>query len=291
MKKLLVILLIAFFSMIFMFAYYSKTIENNNITKIQIDIQKTGTINHTVSAEGTVLADRFFSVRSDRDVTIDHVFVNKYEYVKNGDSIVVYSDGTVIASPYDGFIVDLFAVDGQRIYAGDIIFSVSDPESKLVIQINVPIVEINHINSRSTALAEIYQNKHYNIEKITVPAKIKNIITAGDYAIISLNVDNNSDFVIGSTSLVEIGSFSETYYTIVPVSALNPDINDTYVMFTALEIDGANGQRFTVKQNYVSIIDSNDSYAAINYVVPDGYYIVTHSSNPISSGEEVGLGY
>ena len=85
MKKLLLILLIVFFFAVGMFSYFAKTIENNNITKIQTDTQKFGKIEHSVYAEGTVLPTNSFPFRAEKDVTVERVFVDLYSHVSVGD--------------------------------------------------------------------------------------------------------------------------------------------------------------------------------------------------------------
>lgn len=291
MKKLLVILLIVFFAAIFMFSYFAKTIENNNITKIQTDTQKFGKIEHSVYAEGTVLPSNSISFRADKDVTVERVFVNLYSHVSVGDEILKYTDGTVIKAETDGYISELFTADGSRMYENDILFSVSDPEAELTVRVTVPISEANYFSENSDAFIEVVKNNEEEIKTTKLNATIKSYEVAGDNVIVDCVFENDPEILIGYTAGVKLGSFSEVYGTIVPTYALTPNGDGSYTLFTAIEVDGTNGQRYGVLKHTVSVLESNDSQAAIDMGVPEGYYIVVYSSRPLSDNQIVGLGY
>lgn len=291
MKKLLVILLIVFFAAIFMFSYFAKTIENNNITKIQTDTQKVGKIEHTTYAEGTVLPLNSISFRADKDVTVERVFINIYSHVSVGDEILKYTDGTVIKSETDGYISELFTSDGCRAYENDILFSISDSESELTVKVTVPISEANYFNENSDAFIEVVKNNGEEIKTAKLKGIVKSYEVAGDNVIVDCVFENDPEILIGYTAGVKLGSFSEVYGTIVPTYALTPNGEGSYTLFTAIEVDGTNGQRYGVRKHTVTVLESNDSQSAIDMGVPSGYYIVVYSSRPLSDNQIVGLGY
>ena len=291
MKKLLLILLIVFFFAVGMFSYFAKTIENNNITKIQTDTQKFGKIEHSVHAEGTVLPTNSISFRTDKDITVERVFVNLYSHVSVGDEILKYTDGTVIKAETDGYISELFTADGSRMYENDILFSISDPEAELTVRVTVPISEANYFNENSNAFIEVVKNNEEEIKTAKLNATIKSYEVAGDNVIVDCVFENDPEILIGYTAGVKLGSFSEVYGTIVPTYALTPNGDGSYTLFTAIEVDGTNGQRYGVRKHTVTVLESNDSQAAIDMGVPSGYYIVVYSSRPLSDNQIVGLGY
>lgn len=58
-----------------------------------------------------------------------------------------------------------------------------------------------------------------------------------------------------------------------------------------MEIEGTNGQRYEVSKRLVSVLESNETYAAIDLGLPSNQFVVTYSSRPLSHSQTVGLGY
>jgi multidrug efflux pump subunit AcrA (membrane-fusion protein) len=99
---------------------------------------------------------------------------------------------------------------------------------------------------------------------------------------------SGSDVVAGQELTVSIGERSANYDLIVPNSAVRTDANGKFVLAVTAKSSPL-GNRFIAKRVDVEVLASDDNNSAIRGDLSGGDTIITTSSTPIESGQQVRL--
>lgn len=101
-----------------------------------------------------------------------------------------------------------------------------------------------------------------------------------------LEFDVSGDVSAGSQLTISIGERSATYDLVVPNSAIRSDSNGKFVYIIQAK-NSALGNRYFAKRVDVEIIASDDNNAAVTGNLGYGDYVITTSSAPLKSGDQV----
>lgn len=171
--------------------------------------------------------ERIKELASDKIVSEKDLLAAKNQYHNaklNYDNISQNFDssGEIIASPMDGFIKQVFVQNGQYVETGQPIVSVLNNKTLLlnaeVQQKYAPILgSINSANIRT-----LHDNKTYTLEQLNGKVLSFGRTTSPDNYLIpvSLQIDNNGNFVTGGFVEVYLKTLSNSQALTIPVSAL-----------------------------------------------------------------------
>lgn len=171
--------------------------------------------------------ERIKELASDKIVSEKDLLAAKNQYHNaklNYDNISQNFDssGEIIASPMDGFIKQVFVQNGQYVETGQPIVSVLNNKTLLlnaeVQQKYAPILgSINSANIRT-----LHDNKTYTLEQLNGKVLSFGRSTSPDNYLIpvSLQIDNNGNFVTGGFVEVYLKTLSNSQALTIPVSAL-----------------------------------------------------------------------
>jgi hypothetical protein len=103
-----------------------------------------------------------------------------------------------------------------------------------------------------------------------------------------LTFDLEGDVTAGSDLTISVGQKSANYDVIIPSSAIRSDTNGSFV----LKIEAKNsplGNRYIARRVAVEVLASDDSNSAVTADLSYGDYVITTSSAPVKSGDQVRL--
>ena len=101
-----------------------------------------------------------------------------------------------------------------------------------------------------------------------------------------LEFEVTGDVSAGSQLTISIGERGQNYDLIVPNSAIRTDSNGKYVL-SVQEKSSALGNRYFARRVDVEVIASDDNNSAVTGALNYGDFVVTTSSAPLKSGDQV----
>ena len=101
-----------------------------------------------------------------------------------------------------------------------------------------------------------------------------------------LEFDVTGDVAAGTQLTLAIGERSANYDIVVPNSAIRSDSNGKFV-FVIQAKNSALGNRYFAKRVNVEVIANDDNNSAVTGSINYGDYVITTSSGPIKSGDQV----
>ena len=194
------------------------------------------------------------------------------------------SSGEVV-STYTGMLLEVNVEPYDILTAGQKLMEIITEESTLTLQFELSFAE---------------DSTYSGVEKVKIRREIGSETIYEDYSILKKERNDNGYTIfikipedMGDNGVIQYISLerkSERYEQILPTSCIQTDIEGQFVY--VLEED-KNAQAFTayVRKAYVTVLESNDMYTAIElfrYSVPyDINKIIYYSNKPISYGDEV----
>ena len=101
-----------------------------------------------------------------------------------------------------------------------------------------------------------------------------------------LTFDLTGDVTTGSEITISVGQKSASYDLILPNSAIKSDTNGTYVLVVTAKSSPL-GNRYMARRVSVEVLASDDNNSAVVADLYNGDYVITTSSTPIKSGDQV----
>ena len=101
-----------------------------------------------------------------------------------------------------------------------------------------------------------------------------------------LEFEVTGDVAAGSQLTISIGERSQSYDSVVPNSAIRSDSNGKYIFIIQAK-NSALGNRYFARRVGVEVIASDDNNSAVTGGFNYGDYVITTSSAPLKSGDQV----
>ena len=101
-----------------------------------------------------------------------------------------------------------------------------------------------------------------------------------------LTFDLSGDVTSGSELTISVGQKSANYDVIIPNSAINSDNNGKFVLAIQAKSSPL-GNRYLAKRVSVEVLASDDNNSAVVAELGYGDYVITTSSSPVKSGDQV----
>ena len=193
------------------------------------------------------------------------------------------ADPVEITAPCDGTVTSISAVAGSKVAKDDVMCIIESPDKGYTVSYSVTTDQARRIKVGDTGTISNY---FWSSEITATVSSIKVDQTdPQNKKTITFDVVGD-DLTTGSELTISVGSRSSSYDLIVPSSAVRTDSNGSFVLVITAK-NSALGNRYYAKRVSVEVLASDDVNSAISGDLESGDFVVTTSSAPISSGDQV----
>ena len=192
-------------------------------------------------------------------------------------------ENTVVAN-VSGIIESIEATAGEMKNKDDILCTIEVPDMGYTMSFSVTKDQANRLRIGDTATVSNY---YWGREIIATLSSIKTDPKNPQNNKL-LTFDLDGDVTAGSDLTISVGQKSANYDVIIPSSAIRSDTNGSFV----LKIEAKNsplGNRYIARRVAVEVLASDDNNSAVTADLTYGDYVITTSSAPVKSGEQVRL--
>ena len=193
------------------------------------------------------------------------------------------ADPVEITAPCDGTVTSISAVAGSKVAKDDVMCIIESPDKGYTVSYSVTTDQARRIKVGDTGTISNY---FWSSEITATVSSIKVDQTdPQNKKTITFDVVGD-DLTTGSELTISVGSRSSSYDLIIPSSAVRTDSNGSFVLVITAK-NSALGNRYYAKRVSVEVLASDDVNSAISGDLESGDFVVTTSSAPISSGDQV----
>ena len=189
-----------------------------------------------------------------------------------------------VTANVSGTILTVDATAGDTKQKGDVLCSIEVPDMGYSLSFSVTNDQAARLRIGDTAtVSNFYWGSEITATLNSIKIDQKNPQTNK-----TLTFDLIGNVTAGSELTLSVGQKSANYDLIVPSSAIRTDSNGTFV----LRVDAKNsplGNRYIARRVGVEVLASDDNNSAVTADLSNGDYVITTSSAPIKSGEQVRL--
>ena len=189
-----------------------------------------------------------------------------------------------VTAKVSGTILTVDATAGDTKQKGDVLCSIEVPDMGYSLSFSVTNDQAARLRIGDTAtVSNFYWGSEITATLNSIKIDQKNPQTNK-----TLTFDLIGNVTAGSELTLSVGQKSANYDLIVPSSAIRTDSNGTFV----LRVDAKNsplGNRYIARRVGVEVLASDDNNSAVTADLSNGDYVITTSSAPIKSGEQVRL--
>ena len=192
-------------------------------------------------------------------------------------------ENTVVAN-VSGIIESIEATAGEMKNKDDVLCTIEVPDMGYTMSFSVTKDQANRLRIGDTATVSNY---YWGREIIATLSSIKTDPKNPQNNKL-LTFDLDGDVTAGSDLTISVGQKSANYDVIIPSSAIRSDTNGSFV----LKIEAKNsplGNRYIARRVAVEVLASDDNNSAVTADLTYGDYVITTSSAPVKSGEQVRL--
>ena len=223
------------------------------------------------------------------DIVTKMDIADAYEAIQDKKALVekleADSVGATVTAPVSGTVTSLTYAAGETLVAG---------ETAAVIQ----------MDGKGYTMTLSVPNKQASTVKVGDPVEVQNAWYYSDVTASLINIRNDknnpgqnkilefqlegSSLVPGQSLSVSIGQKSVNYDLIVPNSAIREDNNGKFILIVESKF-APFGNRYVAQRVDVEVIASDDTQSAIKAGLYGYEYVITTSTKPIQSGDQVRL--
>ena len=189
-----------------------------------------------------------------------------------------------ILANVNGIVQSISATAGNTVTADTVICTIEVPDMGHTLSFSVTNEQARRLRVGDTATVS---NFYWGNE---IVATLTNIRTdpknPQSNKVLSFQLDG--DVSSGSELTLSVGSKSANYDIIVPNSAIKSDSNGSFVL--AIEAKNSPlGSRYIARRVSVEVLAADDNNSAVIAELTNGDFVITTSSAPVSSGDQVRL--
>ena len=191
-------------------------------------------------------------------------------------------EDNAITAPVAGTVSTVNVSPGNKVTKDDILLTIEVPDMGYTVSYSVTNDQAKRLKvGDSATVSNYYWGSDITATISSIKVDPKNPQTN---KLITFDLDGN--VTSGSELTVAVGQKSATYDLIVPSSAVRTDSNGKFV----LKIEAKNsalGNRYFAQRVSVEELATDDTSTAISGDISNGDFVITTSSAPISSGDQV----
>lgn len=190
-----------------------------------------------------------------------------------GDQIVANVNGTVTA---------IGCSAGDTVTKDTVVCSIEVPDMGHTLSFSVTNDQAQRLRVGDTAtVSNYYWGKEIVATLTTIRTDPKNPQTNKE-----LTFDLSGDVTSGSELTISVGQKSANYDVIIPNSAIRSDNNGKFVLAIQAKSSPL-GNRYIAKRVSVEVLAADDNNSAVVADLGYGDYVITTSSSPVKSGDQV----
>ena len=187
-----------------------------------------------------------------------------------------------VTSPIAGTVTSVEVSAGSSVAKGDILCIIEVPDMGYTVSFSVTNDQAKRLKIGDSATVSNY----YWGSQITATLSSIKIDPKNPQTCKLLTFDIDGDVASGSELTIAVGQKSANYDLIVPANAVRTDSNGTFVLRITAK-NSALGNRYFVQRVAVEALATDDVSTAVSGDLSYGDFVVTTSSAPIKSGEQV----
>lgn len=193
-------------------------------------------------------------------------------------------DNNVIEAKTAGTVTEINCASGDTVAKDDILAVIEVADMGYTVSFSVTNDQARRLKVGDEATIS---NFYWGNE---IKAKLKSIATDKENPqnkkVLTFDLEGN--VTAGSELTVSVGQKSANYDLVVPNSAIRSDKNGKFVL--AVEAKNSPlGNRYMAKRVKVEVLAEDDTNSAVTAELESGDFVITTSSAPIKSGEQVRL--
>ncbi|MFD2617294.1 efflux RND transporter periplasmic adaptor subunit [Terrilactibacillus laevilacticus] len=251
-------------------------------------VQK-GTIESKISDSGTLESAIDKDIEATESKTISEINVSEDDTVEKGDTLLTYTDGTILTAPYDGTITKINVTEDGMTKEGQAAFHIINYKSfNTVLQVDELDIPKVKVGQNVNITVNAYDDEKFT-GKVTSIAKegdVSNGVSTFDVTVHVTHSKATDSLKIGMSATADIITSKKNNILYVPVDAIHKSGNQSYVITTqANSQDNTNNE----SKNQVAVTTgiNNDSFIEIKSGLQEGETVqlpsITRSSSSSSS--------
>lgn len=191
--------------------------------------------------------------------------------------------GTEIRAKVAGQINSINYTAGQEIKASSTIATIQIVDKGYYAQVEVTNEEATRIRPGETATVQYYWGSNITA---TVESILNSESSPGKSKTVRISIVGEIE--VGRSLSFSLGERGQNYDTIVPKSAIREDSNGKFIL-TVVSKSTPLGNRYTAVRVDVTVLEEDDTNAAINLGLYGSEFVITTSTKPIKDGDQVRL--
>ena len=189
-----------------------------------------------------------------------------------------------ITAPISGTVTSISASPGSKVAKDDVLCIIEVPDLGYSMSSSVTNDQAKRLKVGDTATVQnFYWGSQISAEITSIKVDPKD---PQNKKLVTFTIEG--DVSAGSELTISVGEKSASYELVIPKSALRQDSNGYFVLLVTSK-NNALGNRYFVSRVPVEVLASDDNYHAVSGNLSNGDFVVTTSSAPLSSGDQVAL--
>ncbi len=193
-------------------------------------------------------------------------------------------DGDGIVSNVSGIVQSISVTSGDKVMRGDVMCVIEVPDMGHTVSFSVTNEQAKRLRIGDSAKVS---NFYWGNEIIaTLTTMVNDPKSPQTNKLLTFELEG--DVTSGEQITVSVGSKSAGYDTVIPNSAIRTDTNGSFVL--AIEAKNSPiGNRYIAKRVNVEVVASDDENSAVTGALSNGDFVITTTSAPVKSGDQVRL--
>ena len=190
--------------------------------------------------------------------------------------------GDQIVANVNGIVTSIGCSAGDTVTKDTVVCTIEVPDMGHTLSFSVTNDQAQRLRVGDTAtVSNYYWGKEIVATLTTIRTDPKNPQTNKE-----LTFDLSGDVTSGSELTISVGQKSANYDVIIPNSSIRSDNNGKFVLAIQAKSSPL-GNRYIAKRVSVEVLASDDNNSAVVADLGYGDYVITTSSSPVKSGDQV----
>jgi len=279
-----------FIVLVLLLTFFSKSFYNYRLPLVSVESPKQGELDFKAESAGEVFYNDITSYYADKEGIVKAVYVKTGDKVKKGQKLLQITPvGTEktedVRAERDGIIASLGTEKGMYVsyMSNEVLYTIAEENRKWSVILQLTEEEAKNIENGNRAAVNL-PGRNGPLE-----GKVAEIVPYTSESFngyhVDVRFDCEDDAIVGEKADISIKKGNEVYDILIPVSALRKDAKGYYVLI--LEKDGGIlGDGYKAGRNSVDLLDSDETYCAVEGI-QEGAYVIVASAKEIAEGEHV----
>ena len=223
------------------------------------------------------------------EILVKMDIADAYKTIQDKEALVAEleadSVGAAVTAPVSGTVTSLAYTAGETIVAGEAAAVIQIEGKGYIMTLSVPNKQASTVKVGDPV--ELQNAWYYDDVTATLTDIRNDKANPGQNKILEFQLTGDS-LVPGQSLSVSIGQRSVNYDLIVPNSAIREDNNGKFILIVESKF-APFGNRYVAQRVDVEVIASDDTQSAIKGGLYGYEYVITTSTKPIESGDQVRL--